>query len=71
MRADHGGQLGLGTGRFGDRGARTDRQRKAMELILYAQIASFEALQPFVKGYVPLGKTFGRGPQLRGVWIDK
>ena len=44
---------------------------EAMELILYAQIASFEALQPFVKGYVPLGKTFGRGPQLRGVWIDK
>ncbi|HEY3057438.1 MAG TPA: ABC transporter substrate-binding protein [Chloroflexota bacterium] len=44
---------------------------EAMELILYAQIASFEAMQPFVKGYVPLGKTFGRGPQLRGVWIDK
>src|SRR5437764_10521783 len=38
---------------------------EAMELILYAQIASFEAMQPFVKGYVPLGKTFGRGPQLR------
>jgi peptide/nickel transport system substrate-binding protein len=44
---------------------------EALELILYAQIAAFEALQPFVKGYVPLGKTFGRGPQLRGVWIDK
>ncbi|MDQ3808942.1 MAG: ABC transporter substrate-binding protein, partial [Chloroflexota bacterium] len=43
----------------------------ALELILYAQIAAFEAMQPFVKGYVPLGKTFGRGPQLRGVWIDK
>jgi peptide/nickel transport system substrate-binding protein len=44
---------------------------EAMELILYAQIAAFEALQPYVKGYVPMGKTFGRGPQLRGVWIDK
>src|SRR5437764_14321099 len=43
----------------------------ALELILYAQIAAFEGLQPFVKGYVPMGKTFGRGPQLRGVWIDK
>jgi peptide/nickel transport system substrate-binding protein len=43
----------------------------ALELILYAQIAAFEAMQPFVKGYVPMGKTFGRGPQLRGVWIDK
>ena len=43
----------------------------ALELILYAQIAAFEGLQPFVKGYVPMGKTFGRGPQLRGVWLDK
>ncbi len=44
---------------------------EAFELILYAQIAAFEAMKSFVKGYVPLGKTFGRGPQLRGVWIDK
>jgi peptide/nickel transport system substrate-binding protein len=44
---------------------------EAMEIILYAQIAAFEGLQPYVKGYVPMGKTFGRGPQLRQVWIDK
>jgi len=44
---------------------------EAMELILYAQIAAFEAMKPYVKGYVPLGKTFGRGPQMREVWIDK
>jgi peptide/nickel transport system substrate-binding protein len=43
---------------------------EAMELILYAQIAAFEAMKPYVMGYVPLGKTFGRGPQMRGVWID-
>ena len=43
---------------------------EAMEIILYAQIAAFEGLQPYVKGYVPMGKTFGRGPQLRVVWIE-
>jgi len=29
---------------------------EALELILYAQIAAFEGMKPYVKGYVPLGK---------------
>jgi len=45
--------------------------QEAYELVLYAQIAGFEAMKPYVKGYVPLGKTFGRGPQLRQVWLDR
>jgi len=77
-----GGTTGVAQAYISDTVERKDRQQiywdiqklvteEAMELILYAQIAAFEGMKPFVKGYVPLGKTFGRGPQLRGVWIDK